>query len=269
MEYITTVRSLGAGVFGKVELVRDGRDQKLYALKTMDKKAKGFKTIHAQSEISAGEKLKGHKNICELANHWEDENKVYMALEYIQGTDLITFMANRNFVAVTEEKARNLMVQLIAALVFCHSKGVAHRDVKLDNIMLDTAGNLKLIDFGLCKAQDGASCKEEVGSIEYVAPEVIKKKGYNGFQSDVYSAGVVLFALLCGEFPFPVVKIKGHRDGLVPLTLVVPKDKVVSRDARNLLEKLLQSDPAKRLSMKDIKSHPWFNALATASSADS
>jgi len=267
MEY-TTVRSLGAGVFGKVDLVRDVRDQKLYALKTMDKKAKGFKPIHAQSEVSAGEKLKGNKGVCEMSQHWEDDNKVFMALEYVQGTDLITFMANRNFVAVTEEKARNLMVQLAAALIFCHSKGVAHRDVKLDNIMIDSAGNIKLIDFGLCKTVDASSCKEEVGSIEYVAPEVIKKKGYNGFQADVYSAGVVLFALLCGEFPFPVVKIKGHRDGLVPLNVVIPKGKYISRDARDLLDKMLQSDPSKRIQMKEVLKHPWFNSLATASSAD-
>eukprot|EP01119_Soliformovum_irregulare_P025700 TRINITY_DN9591_c0_g1_i2.p2 TRINITY_DN9591_c0_g1~~TRINITY_DN9591_c0_g1_i2.p2 ORF type:complete len:137 (-),score=60.37 TRINITY_DN9591_c0_g1_i2:178-588(-) len=136
--------------------------------------------------------------------------------------------------------------------------------------MIDNHGNIKLIDFGLCKPADATNCKEEVGSIEYVAPEVIKKKGYNALQADVYSSGVVLFALLCGEFPFPIVKIKGHRDGLVPLNVVIPKGKYISRDARDLLDKMLQSDPAKRLQMKDVVKHPWFNSMApVAASAES
>eukprot|EP01119_Soliformovum_irregulare_P014964 TRINITY_DN4154_c0_g1_i1.p1 TRINITY_DN4154_c0_g1~~TRINITY_DN4154_c0_g1_i1.p1 ORF type:complete len:271 (-),score=55.02 TRINITY_DN4154_c0_g1_i1:7-819(-) len=253
----TIISPLGNGVFGKVQLVRNAEGQQ-FALKTMNKLGKGFKPSHAEHEVRSGILTKSSKGICQLIDHWENEREVHILLEYIEGMDLISFMANRKFAPIKEEQAQCFMKQIVSSLLECHAKGIAHRDVKLDNIMIQPNGDLKIIDFGLSKTLEAHYCQDEVGSIEYAAPEILRKCAYDGYKADVYSLGVVLFALLIGEFPFSVTKIRAHKEGRIPLTLTFPFHKKVSNLAQNLLVKLLRSDPRERIAMDEVLNHPWF-----------
>eukprot|EP01119_Soliformovum_irregulare_P021612 TRINITY_DN7232_c0_g1_i1.p1 TRINITY_DN7232_c0_g1~~TRINITY_DN7232_c0_g1_i1.p1 ORF type:complete len:275 (+),score=45.06 TRINITY_DN7232_c0_g1_i1:91-915(+) len=260
------IRCLGEGQFGNVDLVQETSSGSLFALKKMDKSSRGYKPSHTDNEIRAGFLTKSSKGICQLINHWDTPRYSFLLMEFIEGEDLISYMSKTRFSPFKEEHAKQIILTIAQSLSDCCSQGIAHRDIKLDNIMIKADGSVKLIDFGLSQTKDAENCKEEVGSVEYAAPEILKRETYNGFKADVYSLGVVMFALLLGEFPFPVNRIRDHRDGHGSLTIKIPFTKTLSPPALDLLTKMLESDPKKRFSIKQVLSHPWIPIAQTSES---
>ncbi|KAJ4844138.1 SNF1- protein kinase catalytic subunit alpha kin10 [Turnera subulata] len=176
-------------------------------------------------------------------------------MEYAKFGDLFDYIVVKG--SLPEDEARKVFQQIISALAYCHTSMIVHRDLKPDNILLDSKCNVKLADFGFSNTlQDGHFLKTSCGSYNYAAPEVISGKWYAGPEVDVWSCGVILYALLCGTLPFDdenipnlLRKIQGGKYSLKRIT---------SPGARDLISRMLVVDPLKRLTIPEICQHPWF-----------
>ncbi|CAN1811964.1 CBL-interacting serine/threonine-protein kinase 6 [Linum perenne] len=191
-------RMLGHGTFAKVYHARNLQSGKSVAMKVVGKE-KVIK-VGMTDQI----KMVKHQNIVELHEVMASKSKIYIAMELVRGGELFAKIAAKG--RLKEDVARVYFQQLISAIDFCHSRGVYHRDLKPENLLLDEEGNLKVTDFGLSAfsehlKQDGL-LHTTCGTPAYVAPEVIKKKGYNGAKADLWSCGVILYVLLAGFLPF-------------------------------------------------------------------
>jgi serine/threonine protein kinase len=212
-------------------------------------------------EITALKNLKGHKNIVELYFVVEKEEHVYIFLEFISGENLNKILTARN---VTAEEVLHWINQLLSALQFCHKKLIAHLDVKCENLVLDSAGNIKLIDFGMSISAPPETstnpaipsgtpefkCECYRGSPIYMAPEVFSKKPFNPFKSDIWAAGIVYYRLLShGGFPW---KSKTFSD----LVHEVNEHKIsfpdgCGKDNVNFLNGCLELSPKKRVNIEE------------------
>jgi len=246
---------IGEGVFGVVDLAV-GPQGNLVAVKRLLKTKPSFRVEHVRREVYVGRHL-SHPNIVQLKEFFETEDEVLLVLEYVRGRDLLTFMEESG--ALPEDATRDLFKQICSALQYCHTHGVAHRDVKLDNVMVDDLKKITLIDFGLASYSNPRHCAEVVGSAEYCAPEIVgSSDGYDGCKADVWSCGIVLYCLLFGQFPFHKRDVKEMAKGNpVP----IPWDDVpISDGAKSLISNLLNVDPDSRPSLDEILCHPWLQA---------
>ncbi|KAK8571870.1 hypothetical protein V6N13_047502 [Hibiscus sabdariffa] len=199
-------RLLGRGSFAKVhEATSLEDDNTVVAVKIIDK----TKTVDAAMEpriireVSAMRRLQHHPNILKIHEVMATKTKIYLIMELAAGGELFAKVLRRG--RLSEPAARRYFSQLVSALHFCHQNGVAHRDVKPQNLLLDQNGNLKVSDFGLSalpeQLNDGL-LHTACGTPAYTAPEVVRRKGYDGSKADAWSCGVILFVLLAGYLPF-------------------------------------------------------------------
>ena len=183
--------------------------------------------------------------------------KVFMVVEYVRGGELFAKVAKGK---MKEGVARKYFQQLISAVDFCHSRGVTHRDLKPENLLLDENEDLKVSDFGLSALPDqrrsDGMLLTPCGTPAYVAPEVLKKIGYDGSKADIWSCGVILFALLCGYLPFQGENVMRIYSKSFKADYALPE--WISPGAKNLISNLLVVDPEKRFSIPDIMKDPWF-----------
>jgi len=268
----TIEKSLGKGVFGEV-FQATAANGHLVALKRLPKNGIKFDWNLVNREVDVGKRLQNHEGIAKLNSFFETVSNVYLVFEYVDGADLFSLMEERNFQPLSETEAKKYLRYIVDSLIYVHSQRVAHRDIKLDNILLDSKGIPKLIDFGLASMdeEEDKGCKSFVGSPEYVAPEIIQRKPYSGYKADVYSLGMVLYCMLFGQFPFIPEKrfemiINGEEhpplewaDQLVRF----PGCCFVGRIAKDLLSKMLEVDPDKRISMEQIAKHKWMQGNTT------
>jgi len=167
----------------------------------------------------------------------------------------------------TDQQSREIFNQVLKATQYSHSRGVIHRDIKLENILMDATGKVTLIDFGLCDlvSQPGQLSEKFCGSLDYVAPEVLSRPSYNGKLADCFSLGVVLFTLLFAEFPFVSnERINAVRYGRAQPrpNFVEAKMKKYSVDsmALDLISKMLVPNSNERITLDDVMNHPWIKA---------
>jgi serine/threonine protein kinase len=263
-EYVIE-KSLGKGVFGEVLLAKSTITGEHVALKRIPKGGPKFNWKHLKVEVEAGRRISNHKNIASMETYFETINNFYIVFEFVEGIDLFGLLESRDFHPLEEKETKKLMAQIVDALIHCHNNGVAHRDIKLDNLLVDWSGNIKLIDFGLCSIDEDL-CTDFVGSPEYVAPEVIQQIPHSGYKADVFSLGMVLYCMLFGQFPFiPDQRLQMVALGLPHPTLEWPDKQLnfpafVSKSAKELLIQMLEVDPTKRISMEEVKSHKWFSS---------
>jgi len=257
------LQRIGEGVFGEVYLgsLKTNLKGTQYALKKISKSHPKFRKASITREIAAG-KLLQHPCIIRFEESFETGSSVYLVMEYFHSDDLYSVLEDREFEPFTENESKKMFRQLIAALVYSHSKGVAHRDVKLENMLIDKSGQIKLIDFGLCDfVFDGNRqlklSMESVGSPAYIAPEILKARPYNAIKSDVWSSGVVLFALLFGRFPFSSYQYECMASGEA-LAVQFPDGKEVSQSVKDLLSGMLELNPEKRMDMQQVDEHGWL-----------
>jgi 5'-AMP-activated protein kinase, catalytic alpha subunit len=251
-------RLLGQGTFAKVYHARNTRTSVSVAIKVIDKGkvVKVGLVDQIKREISAM-KLVRHPNIVQLNEVIATKTKIYFVLEYVKGGELLAKVKRGR---LKEDVARKYFQQLICALDFCHSRGVYHRDLKLENLLLDENSDLKVSDFGLsalaeCRRQDGL-LHTTCGTPAYVAPEVINRKGYDGAKADIWSCGVILFVLLAGYLPF-------YDKNLIDLYKKIDSADFrcptwFSTHVRRLLLRILDPTPGTRISIEKIMENPWF-----------
>jgi len=184
-----------------------------------------------------------HQSVVKLYETFETKRHIMLVMELCAGGDLLNFVRKRK--RLDEETAKILFKQVIEGIGYIHSKKILHRDIKLDNILLDGKGNVKIADFGVSKqVKAGEVMYEQSGTPAYIAPEIIKDKGYKGFKADLWSAGVVLFAMLYGTVPFKANNMKDLHKQIIEARYNL-KDEITS-EAKDLIKCLLNPDPNTR-----------------------
>jgi serine/threonine protein kinase len=262
------LRCLGKGSFGTVLLVKQQATGKLYAQKQFKKASL---TVHkrlieqTKTERTILESVNRHPFVVKLFYAFQDHEKLYLILEYAQGGELFTHLAQERM--FTEEVASFYMAEMVLALEHLHRNlGVVYRDLKPENCLLDAEGHLLLTDFGLSKVavDEDDKCDSMLGTVEYMAPEIVLGQKY-GMAVDWWSFGALGFDLLTGSPPFRGGNHKKIQEKIVKQKLVMPY--FLGPDAKDLLTRLLRKEPAKRLGAcmpKDltiIKKHRFFRRI--------
>jgi len=250
--------TLGDGAFSKVKLSIDTETGQKWAIKIIDKEKLAKERLEEQlkREIAIMKSLK-HEHIVQLREVMQTANHIYLVLEVVTGGELFDRIVQSK--RLDEDTARSYFQQLVLAVHYCHQHNIAHRDIKPENLLLDENNMLKISDFGLSNLQpkDTKALLQTVcGTPNYVAPEVLKEKGYDGFKADAWSCGIVLFVMLAGYLPF-------DDDNMNALFNKIERGdyrmaRHFSQGAKDIISKLLVVEPAKRLSIEQCMQHPWF-----------
>ncbi|KAI8879680.1 kinase-like protein [Backusella circina FSU 941] len=255
--YIT--KKLGRGSTGSVRLGIHKTSGQRVAIKIIPRKQlrSSIQQLKAVERELAILQLLHHPHLIELYQVLQDNENIYFVTEYVSGGELFFLLKKQS--KVPEVEARAIFVQIVNALAWCHSHHICHRDLKPENILMDKERkNVKIADFGMATMQPKDKLlKTDCGSICYASPEIVRGIHYYGPATDVWSAGVILYVLLVGKLPFHDVnqcnvlnKIKSGRFKKIPDAL--------SSSAKNLLKRLLQVDPTRRITMKEVLAHPWM-----------
>jgi len=201
-------------------------------------------------------KLIEHPNLLGLIDVYETSKELYLILEYVAGGELFDYLVSKGRLRSSE--ARSYFRQIIFGLHYCHSFNICHRDLKPENLLLDASKKVvKVADFGMAALQPSEKMLEtSCGSPHYASPEIVSGKSYKGTASDIWSCGIILFALLCGRLPFDDPNIQTLL-GKVRLGKFDMPD-YLDPLAKDLIWRMLVVDPERRLKMKDIMKHPWF-----------
>ena len=213
------------------------------------------------------EKLRGHPNILFLHDHFEDEECVHVVLDLCEGGDLCEFVRGKG--RLSELESAQAMATILRAVLFCHERGVFDRDLKPENILLPRRnsgyGELKLADFGAsADLSKRRSFTEMEGTAWYLAPEVLA--GSYDEKAEIWSLGVILYAMLCGFLPF-------DGDGTIEIFQAIKRGKLdlksepwpsISEEAKDLLTGMLQKNPYRRMRLRDVLLHPWFKHVSSA-----
>ncbi|XP_048762570.1 maternal embryonic leucine zipper kinase-like isoform X3 [Ostrea edulis] len=250
--------TIGSGGFAKVKLAYHALTGEKVAIKIMDKRSLGEDLPRVKTEIEAMKDL-CHQHICKLFQVIETETKFFMILEYCPEGELFDYIVSKD--KLSEEEARLFFRQIVAAVAYIHSQGYAHRDLKPENLLLDEEQNLKLIDFGLCaKPKGGMDCQLFTccGSPAYAAPELVSGREYLGSEADLWSMGILLYALLCGYLPFDDDKIPSLYKKIQNGKYETPS--WLSEESKSLIASMLQVDPKKRVTIRHLLNHPWLMA---------
>lgn len=249
---------LGKGSFAKVYHARNIKTSESVAIKVIDKdKIKKCGLMDQIIQEISVMKLVKHPNIVQLYEVMATKTKIYFVIEYVKGGELFKKVQRGR---LKEDVARTYFQQLISAVDFCHTRQVYHRDLKPENLLLDGSRNLKISDFGLsalpnCKRKDGL-LHTICGTPAYVAPEVISQKGYDGAKADIWACGVILYVLLAGYLPFQDKNMMDMYKKICKAELKWPS--WFSSDVRKLLRRILHPNPNRRISIEEIRTHPWF-----------
>jgi len=256
-------KTLGEGTFGKVKYAVNSETNEAVAIKVLDKEKiqKQNMGSSVKKEISIMKMIK-HRHVVQLLEVLASKTKIFIVLELITGGELFDKIVSEG--RLSEEKARGYFHQLINGVMYCHAQGVAHRDLKPENLLLDEQGILKISDFGLSAfytgAEEGASRAELLhttcGTPNYVAPEVLADKGYEGWGADCWSCGVILYVLLAGFLPFDEPTMAALFAKIQAADFSYPS--WFTDEVRSLLDNILVADPSQRYSMDQILNHPWM-----------
>ena len=256
-EYYALLKLIGKGAFGKVVLGIHKLTGKYVAIKEIEKKyiQDEFSQHKVFQEIYILKKIR-HAHVIRLLEVFEDSSKIFIVMENASGGDLLKYVRNHGM--IPENKAREFFRQIVYGLGHIHARSVLHRDVKLDNILLDLEGNVKICDFGISKMISKHDfIKEQCGTPAYIAPEIISNKGYGGFYADYWSLGVLLYAMLTVDVPFKANSLEQLLAVILQKKITFPS--TISNNAKNLISSLLKINPMERSSIPEILLHPWLN----------
>ncbi|KAK4856175.1 hypothetical protein QYF36_014840 [Acer negundo] len=253
-------RILGEGNFGKVKLAKNLDSGQYFAVKILEKnRIIDLKITDQIKREIATLKLLKHPNVVRLHEVLASKSKIYMVLEYVTGGELFDRIASKG--KLSQAHGRKLFQQLIDGVSYCHNKGIFHRDLKLENLLVDSKGNIKISDFGLSALpqhfRDDGLLHTTCGSPNYVAPEVLNNRGYDGATSDIWSCGVILYVILTGYLPFDDRNLAVLYQKIFKGDAKIPK--WLSPGAQNMLRRILDPNPATRITMSGIKADEWFN----------
>ena len=249
--------TIGKGTFSKVKLGIHLPTQKKVAIKILDKEKiideSDLERISREIHILT---VLRHPNISQLYETITSERHIYIIMEYVEGHDLFQYI--NSLKRLSELKSSELFRQLISTIEYIHTLGIVHRDIKPENILLNKQKTiLKLVDFGLSNSyKHGDLLKTACGSPCYAAPEMISGKEYDGLYSDLWSCGVVLYCMLVGKLPFDDEDIKVLYQNIKSAKYYLPP--FLSKNSQDLIKRILTTNPKKRISLEEIKKHPFF-----------
>ncbi|XP_022083041.1 RAC-gamma serine/threonine-protein kinase-like isoform X2 [Acanthaster planci] len=258
------LKMLGKGTFGKVLLVREKTNGELYAIKILKKEVIVAKdeVAHTLTESHVLQRTR-HPFLTSLKYSFQTTDRLCFVMEYVNGGELFFHLSRER--VFTEDRTRFYGAEIISALTYLHECNVIYRDLKLENLLLDQYGHIKITDFGLCKEDlsYGNTTSTFCGTPEYLAPEVLEDSDY-GRAVDWWGTGVVMYEMMCGRLPFY------SRDHEVLFELILVEEVKfparLTESARSLLSGLLAKDPAKRLGggpqdAQEIMEHPFFASI--------
>ncbi|KAF2745149.1 protein kinase kin1 [Sporormia fimetaria CBS 119925] len=260
-------KTIGAGSMGKVKLAKHTVTGEQVAVKIVPRQSTDQHNSQADRERADHSKeirtareaaivtLLNHPYICGMRDIVRTNYHWYMLFEYVNGGQMLDYIISHG--RLKEKQARKFARQIASALDYCHRNSIVHRDLKIENILISKTGDIKIIDFGLSNLFSPRSqLKTFCGSLYFAAPELLQAKQYTGPEVDVWSFGIVLYVLVCGKVPFDDQSMqqlhakikKGHVDYPPWLTA----------ECRNLIHRMLQTDPSQRLTLSEIMTHPWI-----------
>jgi 5'-AMP-activated protein kinase catalytic alpha subunit len=251
-------KTLGVGSFGKVKLAEHLPTGIKVAVKVLNRRK-----IRA---MDMDEKVLREINILQLFMHphivrlyevVHSPSDIFVVTEYVKAGELFDYIVEKG--RLDESEARLYFQQIVGGVEYCHRNMVVHRDLKPENLLLDERHHVKIADFGLSNVMtDGHFLKTSCGSPNYAAPEVIGGRLYSGPEVDVWSCGVILYALLCGSLPFDDESIPNLFKKIKSGQYSLPSH--LSSGARDVISRMLLVDPLKRISIPEIRLHPWFSS---------
>nr|XP_043611373.1 CBL-interacting serine/threonine-protein kinase 7-like [Erigeron canadensis] len=251
-------RLLGRGSFAKVYHGRSLIDESSVAVKVIEKPVIANPSMEQLlvREVAAMRRL-DHPNILKLHEVMATKTKIYLVMELATGGELFTQLARRG--RMKENTARRYFQQIVSTLYFCHQNGVAHRDLKPQNLLLDCDGNLKISDFGLSalpESHKDGLLHTACGTPAYSAPEIVRRKGYDGSKADAWSCGIILFMFLAGYLPFDDSNLANMYRKIHLREFVFPD--WIPKQPRIIIQKLLDPNPKTRMSIETLMSLAWF-----------
>ncbi|KZV55149.1 hypothetical protein F511_30339 [Dorcoceras hygrometricum] len=274
-------RTIGEGAFAKVKFARNIENGQPVAIKIFDKdKVLKHKLSEQIKREIATMKLIKHPNVVRLYEVMASKTKIFIVMEFVTGGELFDKIVSHG--RMQEDEARKYFQQLINAVDYCHSRGVYHRDLKPENLLLDASGNLKVSDFGLSAlsqqvqmyaliyanpggkvellqtlmCQDDGLLHTTCGTPNYVAPEVINDRGYDGAAADLWSCGVILFVLLAGYLPFDDSNLMNLYKKISSAEFTCPP--WISFKAMKLIAQILDPNPVNRITIPMVLKDEWF-----------
>ncbi|XP_044940344.1 serine/threonine-protein kinase SIK1 isoform X3 [Mustela putorius furo] len=250
-------RTLGKGNFAVVKLARHRVTKTQVAIKIIDKTrldSSNLEKIYREVQIM---KLLNHPHIIKLYQVMETKDMLYIVTEFAKNGEMFDYLTSNGH--LSENEARKKFWQILSAVEYCHSHHIVHRDLKTENLLLDGSMDIKLADFGFGNFyKSGEPLSTWCGSPPYAAPEVFEGKEYEGPQLDIWSLGVVLYVLVCGSLPFDGPNLPALRQRVLEGRFRIPF--FMSQDCETLIRRMLVVDPAKRITIAQIRQHRWMQA---------
>jgi serine/threonine protein kinase len=263
MDMYMVGKVVGVGSYGKVRAAWHRLTGSKVAIKTYDK-AKFKDPEHwkrVQSEIKIMEQI-SHPRIARLFDAVETPKRMHLIMECLDGGNLCSYVKSKK--RLSEEESKKIFFQLLQSIEYLHSYSVVHRDVKLENVLFNDTKDVKLIDFGFSTVcQKGKRLRVFCGTPSYMAPEIVRRSEYEGKPVDMWSLGILLYAILCGYFPFRAKNYPDLYRRIARGSFEIPEE--LSANAKDLIRQLLTMDPYQRLTAPAALKHPWLQAqLASA-----
>ena len=251
----TFIKDIGEGNFGKVKLSILNSTQEKFAIKILDKeKLKSQTKSTLFNEIEIISRLK-HPNIIYVDKILDDIKNYYIIMEYCEKGELFDYIVEQERIDPIESAI--FFYQIIHGVEYIHKQGFVHRDLKPENLLLTKDKIIKIIDFGLCHDFNSKKyLRTKCGSPSYAAPEILKGFPYNGFKTDIWCCGIILYAMLCGYLPFDGDDNQEIFQRIVECELEFPD--FLEDDSINLLIWILNPEPKDRITIEQIKRHPFY-----------
>lgn len=253
--YYELEKTIGKGNFAVVKLATHVVTRTKVAIKIIDKTALDEENLTKIFRETAILKRLRHPHITRLYQLMETNQTIYMVTEYASKGEIFDHLVDKGRMSETE--AKRIFSQIVSAVMYCHSQGVVHRDLKAENLLLDHNLNIKLADFGFSNQfTEGCQLSTWCGSPPYAAPELFQGLKYDGPKADIWSLGVVLYVLVCGSLPFDGATLQTLRNVVIEGKFRIPY--FMSQDCEHLIRHMLLVDPDKRYSLTQIIRHRWL-----------
>ncbi|XP_069494225.1 MAP/microtubule affinity-regulating kinase 3 isoform X2 [Ambystoma mexicanum] len=251
------LKTIGKGNFAKVKLARHILTGREVAIKIIDKTQLNPTSLQKLFREVRIMKILNHPNIVKLFEVIETEKTLYLIMEYASGGEVFDYLVAHG--RMKEKEARTKFRQIVSAVQYCHQKHIVHRDLKAENLLLDSDMNIKIADFGFSNEfTSGNKLDTFCGSPPYAAPELFQGKKYDGPEVDVWSLGVILYTLVSGSLPFDGQNLKELRERVLRGKYRIPF--YMSTDCENLLKRFLVLNPTKRGTLEQIMKDRWINS---------